>query len=155
MIGDRMMRASDEDRHMTVDLLRDAYCAGRLRAEEFYGRLDAAYEAMTRGELDDLTADLPPVWTDAGLPSEFVISQRRSRAAGWHLLRRAIWTCLLALAVGLAARVNSAALWAVFVVPIVLLLPFAAERSRARLRSPESARPACGPASRRQELPGS
>ena len=60
MIGDRMMRASDEDRHMTVDLLRDAYCAGRLRAEEFYGRLDAAYEAMTRGELDDLTADLPP-----------------------------------------------------------------------------------------------
>ena len=80
MIGDRMMRASDEDRHMTVDLLRDAYCAGRLRTEEFYGRLDAAYEAMTRGELDDLTADLPPVWTDAGLPSEFVISQRRSRA---------------------------------------------------------------------------
>ena len=78
--GDWMMRASDEDRHMTVDLLRDAYCAGRLRAEEFYGRLDAAYEAMTRGELDDLTADLPPVWTDAGLPPEFAHRRRTAPA---------------------------------------------------------------------------
>ena len=42
MTAERWMRASDEDREAAVEVLRNAYAAGRLRSEEFCERVDAA-----------------------------------------------------------------------------------------------------------------
>jgi Domain of unknown function (DUF1707) len=59
MPGDPRLRASDSDRERTVELLREHHAVGRLTADEFHERLDHAYAARTRGELDELLADLP------------------------------------------------------------------------------------------------
>jgi hypothetical protein len=59
MTGDRMIRASDQDRDVVVTALRDAYTAGRLTMEEFDERTTAAYASKTWGELRTLTEDLP------------------------------------------------------------------------------------------------
>jgi hypothetical protein len=69
MTAERWMRAADEDRETAVDVLRGAYAASRLRPEEFYERIDAAYADTTWGDLGKLTTDLPVTWTDVGLPS--------------------------------------------------------------------------------------
>lgn len=134
MTAERWMRASDEDRESAVDVLRDAYAAGLLRSEEFYERVDAVYAATTWGDLDNLTADLPVIWTNAGLPSGVVVSRGRSRTAGRSFFRQVIWVhafwiFLLVLVAGLAGRVTSAAVWAACaLVPLVLLVPLALER---------------------------
>jgi hypothetical protein len=57
--SDRVIRASDQDRERVVDVLRDAYTAGRLDLTELDERTTSAYSAKTWGELRDLTADLP------------------------------------------------------------------------------------------------
>jgi hypothetical protein len=61
MPGDPRIRASDADRDRTVSLLREHHAEGRLTAEEFHERLDRALAAKTRGELDELLADLPGI----------------------------------------------------------------------------------------------
>ena len=53
------IRASDAEREHTVELLRRHSVEGRLTLEEFAGRIERAYDARTRGELDELTRDLP------------------------------------------------------------------------------------------------
>jgi hypothetical protein len=53
------VRASDAERERTASALGDAAAEGRLTLEELTERLDAAYAAKSRGELDALTADLP------------------------------------------------------------------------------------------------
>ncbi|MGD6745207.1 DUF1707 SHOCT-like domain-containing protein [Streptomyces sp. BH106] len=53
------LRASDADRELVAERLRDALAEGRLDMEEFGERLDAAYQARTYGELAPLTKDLP------------------------------------------------------------------------------------------------
>jgi hypothetical protein len=72
MTADPRMRASDADRDRTASLLREHHAAGRLSPEEFNDRLDAAYQAKTLGQLDELLADLPAIdlyrLPDAGLP---------------------------------------------------------------------------------------
>jgi uncharacterized membrane protein len=57
--GDPRIRASDADRDRAAALLREHHAAGRLTAEEFNERLDAALNAKTLGEIDELLADLP------------------------------------------------------------------------------------------------
>jgi DUF1707 SHOCT-like domain len=52
------MRASDADRDRVVDVLRVAAGEGRLTADEFDERLEAALSARTLGELAVLTGDL-------------------------------------------------------------------------------------------------
>jgi hypothetical protein len=52
-------RASDAEREAAVARLREAAGEGRLTVEELAGRIDAAYAATTRAELEPLTADLP------------------------------------------------------------------------------------------------
>jgi hypothetical protein len=52
-------RASDGEREATVARLREAAGEGRLTVEELAERIDAAYAASTRAELEPLTADLP------------------------------------------------------------------------------------------------
>jgi hypothetical protein len=59
MTADGGIRASDHDREGTVEVLREAYTAGRLDLDEFDERTTAAYAAKTWGDLRGLTADLP------------------------------------------------------------------------------------------------
>ena len=64
------LRASDAERERTADQLRHAAGEGRLTVEELDERLNAAYAARTRGELDRLVGDVAvPVTTtgDSGL----------------------------------------------------------------------------------------
>jgi Domain of unknown function (DUF1707) len=64
------LRASDAERERTADQLRHAAGEGRLTVDELDERLDAAYAARTRGELERLVADVAvPVSTtgDSGL----------------------------------------------------------------------------------------
>jgi len=57
--GDAGLRASDADRDAVADRLREAHAEGRLTAEEFGERIDAAFAARTLGDLAPLTRDLP------------------------------------------------------------------------------------------------
>jgi hypothetical protein len=61
MANDPRVRASDSDRDRVATLLREHHAAGRLNAEEFHERLDAAFAAKTLGDLDALLADLPAI----------------------------------------------------------------------------------------------
>ena len=64
------LRASDAERERTADQLRHAAGEGRLTVEELDERLNAAYAARTRGELEQLVGDVAvPVTTtgDSGL----------------------------------------------------------------------------------------
>lgn len=53
------LRASDAERELLVDALRDHAAQGRLTTEELEERSAAAYTATTRGELVALRRDLP------------------------------------------------------------------------------------------------
>jgi hypothetical protein len=54
------LRVSDADRETAVARLRVAGGEGRLTLEELAERVELADSARTRGDLDALTADLPP-----------------------------------------------------------------------------------------------
>jgi hypothetical protein len=56
----RNLRASDAEREAVVRRLEHAMLEGRLTIAEFEQRAAAAWAARTRGELADLTEDLPP-----------------------------------------------------------------------------------------------
>lgn len=53
------LRASDAERDATIERVRDAAAEGRLTLEELTDRIEAAAHARTRGELDEVTRDLP------------------------------------------------------------------------------------------------
>src|SRR5215210_4693036 len=55
------LRASDADRDRAVELLRGHAAVGRITVEELDERCSEALAAKTFGELDALTADLPPI----------------------------------------------------------------------------------------------
>jgi Domain of unknown function (DUF1707) len=59
MTTDGGIRASDHDRESTVEVLREAYTAGRLDLDEFDERTTAAYASKTWADLRGLTSDLP------------------------------------------------------------------------------------------------
>jgi len=61
---DASLRASDDERNAVADKLSRHYAEGRLDEVEFKSRLDTAMSATTRGDLNGLFHDLPP------LPSE-------------------------------------------------------------------------------------
>jgi hypothetical protein len=54
------LRASDADRELVAERLRNAAAEGRLFADELEERLGTALSAKTYGELDALVTDLPP-----------------------------------------------------------------------------------------------
>ena len=56
----RELRVSDAERQAVARRLERAVREGRLTVVEFDERVHAAYTAVTRGDLEDLTADLPP-----------------------------------------------------------------------------------------------
>ncbi|MEU4094758.1 DUF1707 and DUF4190 domain-containing protein [Streptomyces sp. NPDC026673] len=53
------MRAANDDRERTVDVLKAAFAEGRLNQPEFEDRVGLAYQAVTYQELYGLTADIP------------------------------------------------------------------------------------------------
>jgi hypothetical protein len=53
------VRASDDEREAAVGRLQRALVDGRLSYAEFDDRVEAAYVARTRGDLAELTRDLP------------------------------------------------------------------------------------------------
>ena len=55
------LRISDADRSAAAERLRVAVDEGRLDLTEYDTRLRSAYAATTYGELEPVTADLPPV----------------------------------------------------------------------------------------------
>ena len=91
-----MTRASDSEREATVAHLREAAAEGRLDVEELVDRIDAAYTATTRAELEPLTADLPePNGAAYAAPAErratsFVLSifGGSDRAGRWRVAER-------------------------------------------------------------------
>jgi hypothetical protein len=62
------LRAADADRAAVAEVLGAHMSAGRLTVAEFDERLSRAYEAKTYGELDQLTADLPPLAASTSAP---------------------------------------------------------------------------------------
>ena len=66
--GPPAIRASDAERENAVTILRDAAAEGRLTLEELAQRLERALGAVTRDELDPLTADLPDPRTGETAP---------------------------------------------------------------------------------------
>jgi hypothetical protein len=63
------LRAGDADRQRVADRLRRAHDEGRLDLEEFDERVTAAYAARTFGDLEALTADLPPERAPVPVPA--------------------------------------------------------------------------------------
>jgi class 3 adenylate cyclase len=82
-------RVADADRDRTVTLLREHVVEGRLTLDEFSERAGAALRAKTRGELDDVMADLPaPV--EQGVPTPTPTSltpgdARPRKTSRWHV----------------------------------------------------------------------
>ncbi len=65
--GGSRLRASDAERNEVAERLSRHFADGRLDQTEFKTRLDQAMGAVTRGDLDGLFDDLPPV-ADEPLP---------------------------------------------------------------------------------------
>ncbi|MDA2814559.1 DUF1707 domain-containing protein [Nocardiopsis sp. RSe5-2] len=61
-------RAADSDRDAVAERLAAALAEGRLKEDEYRERLDAALSAVTLGDLEPLTADLPPAGAPAPAP---------------------------------------------------------------------------------------
>ena len=57
MATDDPIRASDADREVVVDALREAFSEGRLTLDEFDERMSTAYASRTWGQLRELTVD--------------------------------------------------------------------------------------------------
>jgi hypothetical protein len=74
------LRAADADRAAVATVLGHHMSAGRLTLDEYDERLARAYAAKTYGELEQLTADLPPT-TSAPVPAQEPAAQPAQQ--GW------------------------------------------------------------------------
>jgi Domain of unknown function (DUF1707) len=114
------LRAADADRAAVADVLGTHMSAGRLTVAEFDDRLSRAYAAKTYGELDELTADLPPLETTqpAAVPaprpetraSDLVRASHNPWAGGWdqsHSWRAWLTTALIVLTIWAATSLAS------------------------------------------------
>ena len=72
MTTDGTMRASDHDRESAVEVLRDAYTAGRLNLDEFDERTTAAYAAKTWGPTSCQGGDAVVDWLSHTSPFEAI-----------------------------------------------------------------------------------
>jgi len=78
------MRASESDRQVVMEQLRQAVEEGRIDVPEYQERVDAAMQAKVYSELDILLADLqqlpPPGFADADLEPTTVMPGSLSKA---------------------------------------------------------------------------
>jgi hypothetical protein len=93
---DASMRASDAERNEVADKLSHHFAAGRLDQTEFKTRLDTAMSATTRGDLDGLFSDLPPVAVEPAAP----MPRRRGRFLP-------LWALLAVLIVGASVTAST------------------------------------------------
>ena len=92
------MRASDQDRDEATVRLQAAFAEGRLDDAEFDRRMRSALTAVTRPELDKLSADLPAAATAAGAalapggpkPGRYAVAYKNSvrRGGRWRVPER-------------------------------------------------------------------
>jgi Domain of unknown function (DUF1707) len=156
------MRASDHDRQEVVDLLRRAVGDGRLQMDEYVGRMELAYQAVTHGDLVPLHADLPATVsvTASAIPSKTAPPAPASSYcliaafAGLPAVLKVLWTIwLTAVSVNVvvwglvsATTAHLTYPWPLWVagpygaVLFALSLPFAASR-RSRDRVVAASRP--------------
>ena len=69
MAAGNEMRVGDAEREAAAAELREHYASGRLTLDELNERVDKAFAATTRGDLNALMTDLPsarPGWPGAG-----------------------------------------------------------------------------------------
>jgi hypothetical protein len=97
------LRASDQDRELVADRLRDAVTEGRLSAGELEDRLDVVLSARTYGQLHAAMSDLPaisedrhpiPLWARASLAVAGAVGVLAAAAAAAMLF--ALIACLSA-----------------------------------------------------------
>ena len=99
-MSDLDLRVSDADRERTAARLRDAAGEGRLDVAELDERLERAYAARTRGELAELTADLP--------------RRRRERPRGRHRPDVRAYVMVMCLLVAIWALTGFGYFWPVW-----------------------------------------
>lgn len=80
MTTERSVRVGDADREFVAAQLREHYVQGRLTREEFDQRLEAAFAARTRPDLDAVTGDLPYASLPGMLPAD---RARQGGGQGW------------------------------------------------------------------------
>jgi hypothetical protein len=95
------VRASDADRDVTVDALREHAGSGRLDADELDARLEAALRATTLGELRAVVSDLPGPRPRVGPRRD-----RRQRGVRAHAFANAWWVVPLS-AWGIASALGA------------------------------------------------
>ena len=102
MVDQLTMRASDRDRQQVVDRLRSALEDGRLTMDEYVDRMEAAYKAVTYGDLAPLCADLPtstPViagpQTAAGAAAPSAVFSQAGYLADLPAVLKVLWTIWL------------------------------------------------------------
>jgi len=69
MAAGNEMRVGDAEREAAAAELREHYASGRLTLDELNERVDKAFAAKTRGDLNTVMTDLPsarPGWSGAG-----------------------------------------------------------------------------------------
>lgn len=77
--GPPAVRASDAERYRVVELLGEHAAAGRLTLAELEERVQRAYSANTRGELAELTRDLPETTGETALEAASTAPQTPKR----------------------------------------------------------------------------
>jgi DUF1707 SHOCT-like domain len=132
------MRASVEERDDKAEMLRGAYAAGRMGAEELAERSRTAYAATTRGELDDLTADLPALAPGAR-PADIAALRNIAREISCRRRVAKAMRCLLLLLAGPATGVLHGVAWAAAIAVLVALV-ILARRDEVQSRWPPRCR---------------
>jgi hypothetical protein len=112
------IKASDADRDEVVTALSEHFQAGRLTTEELEDRAGGALSARTLGELDALTADLPPRRPAEPIPQ---LSPQPRGHPGLAVIA-AVLAVLAVVALVAGIRTGHHGLGAWGVVPIVLIV---------------------------------
>lgn len=81
-LGSGSVRASDAEREAAVERLRVASVEGRLTFEELTERTEAAYAAVSRGDLEHITADLPGMGAPGANPAPVQVKRKFSAVMG-------------------------------------------------------------------------
>lgn len=79
---DDRVRASDAEREAVVERLRVASVEGRLTFEELTERTESSYRAVTRGDLEAVTADLPGMGAPGAEPAPPQVQRKFSAVMG-------------------------------------------------------------------------
>ena len=112
---DANLRASDREREAIAAQLGDHLAAGRLDFAEFNQRLDAAFAATTRGQLDAVLRDLPQPHT-APLPAPRAAGAPASARSAWASWSLTGFICLVIWAVTSVAQGHPLGFWPAWVI---------------------------------------